>query len=163
MAVAEDAADLPLAVAVAVEPVAEDAADPAVAAGKGDVMLHIGVPCQTIWGHKCVLEARSPVFAHMFAQEDSTRESFDKFQDLSDDGRPEIYEFVFEEFAPRAVRLMLRYMYGGDVPEMSLGKDEQVIDLMRAANWFCVQSLVDRCTQTLRRGERPARPSAAAS
>ena len=41
-------------------------------------------------------------------------------------------------------------MYGGEVPDTSLENDEQIILLMKAANWFEVESLVDRCTRVLR-------------
>merc|ERR1719387_234891 len=59
-------------------------------------------------------------------------------------------EAVFPDLDPRAVREMVRYMYGGEVPEAALANDEQTIALMTAANHFCVQSLVDRCTRALR-------------
>jgi speckle-type POZ protein len=104
-------------------------------AGKGDVTLKVGNPPERIEAHANVLGARSPVFEVMFTN--GMRES-------------ETKEAVFEDLDPRAVREMVRYMYGGEVPEGSLSKDEHTIALLTAANRFDVQSLMDCCTRALR-------------
>jgi hypothetical protein len=103
--------------------------------GTADVTLKVGEPPERIEAHSVVLGARSPVFGAMFLG--GFRESQTK-------------EAVFKELDPRAVREMVRYMYGGEVPEAALANDEQTIALMTAANHLCVQSLVDRCTSALR-------------
>jgi hypothetical protein len=104
-------------------------------AGNGDVILRVGEHHETIEAHACVLGARSPVFAATF--NNGMRES-------------ETREALFEELDARAVNEMVRYMYGGEVPEDSLQNDEQTFYLMAAANHFQVESLVDRCTRVLR-------------
>jgi hypothetical protein len=104
--------------------------------GGGDVTLKVGVPHERIEAHSVVLGARSPVLEAMFTS-GKWRES-------------ETKEAEFEDLDPGAVRAMVRYMYGGDLPAELLADDELTMAIMTAANYFRVQSLVDRCAWALR-------------
>jgi hypothetical protein len=116
--------------------------------GNWDVTLRVGDPPMDIVAHACVLGARSPVFFARMFESNSDLEVELGFSDSEsgaeeeEEGGPKIV--VLEDFDPQAVHDMVRYMYGGEVPDTSLENDEQIILLMTAANWFEVESLVDR-------------------
>jgi len=82
--------------------------------------------------HKCILSAQSPVFAAMFEHDMEEAKS---------------NEVNIADFQPDVVESMLMFMYADKITQV----DEQVPDLLRAADKYCLPELKAHCELIMRK------------
>lgn len=94
-----------------------------------DVVLHVGN--DSFPAHKLILSARSKVFAKML---------------LHDDEGKSRYSVFIDDVEPCNVKLMLEYIYSGDIPDIPI---DRVYSLYASAVKYEIVGLQRRCMQLI--------------